>query len=99
MVELTSPRPPPIVLFRLLGFCDVHNLAAGGGLVSAGRWGIFVLYLDALMRRRGIGTLLLEAMTAQAQGHNATEQWVSVTGGIRKEYLSKGGSTNGILFE
>ena len=45
MVELKSPRPPPIVLFRLLGFSDVHNLAAGGGLVSTA---------DPLMVRRRI---------------------------------------------
>jgi ribosomal protein S18 acetylase RimI-like enzyme len=36
------------------------------------------------MRRRGIGTLLLDAMTAQAKRRGATEQWVAVTKGNYK---------------
>ncbi len=57
--------------------------AAGGGLTSPEEWEIFVLYLDPLRRRQGIGTLLLNALTDQATRHGATEQWVSVTQGNR----------------
>jgi GNAT superfamily N-acetyltransferase len=58
--------------------------AAGGGLTSKTEWEIFVLNLNPKRRREGIGTLLLNAMTDQATGHKAIEQWVSVTKGNEK---------------
>lgn len=53
--------------------------ASGGGPTGADTWEIFVLYLDPIQRRKGAGRALLEAMTAQALEHGASEQWVSVT--------------------
>jgi len=52
--------------------------AGGGGIVGSGVGEIFVLYLDPARRRKGIGTLLLEAITQQQLAQGACEQWVSV---------------------
>ncbi|MBC9732791.1 GNAT family N-acetyltransferase [Nocardioides sp. zg-578] len=63
-------------------------LGAAGGGVSGGTDGtvgavgnVYVLYLDPALRGRGIGTALLDFVTAQQRAEGATEQWVSVTEG------------------
>ena len=58
--------------------------ASGGGPTGERTWEVFVLYLDPLERRRGIGRALLNAMTEQARARGATEQCVSVTAGNLK---------------
>ncbi len=58
--------------------------ASGGGLTGERTWEVFVLYLDSLERRRGIGRALLDAMTDQARARGATEQCVSVAAGNLK---------------
>ena len=52
--------------------------AGGGGLTEPGVGEVFVLYLDPTRRGEGIGTLLLDAITAQQRFQGAREQWVSV---------------------
>ncbi|WP_338035672.1 GNAT family N-acetyltransferase [Halalkalibacterium halodurans] len=45
---------------------------------------IFVLYMDPVRRGEGVGTKLLEAITAQQKEFGAMEQWVSVAKGNEK---------------
>jgi len=52
--------------------------AGGGGMIDPYVGEIFVLYLDPLRRREGIGSLLLHAITEQQLAQGAREQWVSV---------------------
>jgi ribosomal protein S18 acetylase RimI-like enzyme len=52
--------------------------AGGGGMTERGVGEIFVLYLDPRRRGEGIGTRLLDAITAQQRAQGAREQWVSV---------------------
>lgn len=53
--------------------------AAGGGMIGENVAELFVIYLDPTRRNEGIGTLLLEVITAQQKEFGAKEQWVSVT--------------------
>lgn len=55
--------------------------AAGGGMSAPTVGNLYVLYLDTALRGRGIGTALLDTVTAQQRSCGATEQWVSVTEG------------------
>ncbi|QQK79296.1 GNAT family N-acetyltransferase [Salicibibacter cibi] len=52
--------------------------AGGGGLTGAATGELFVLYLDPNRRNEGIGTKILDAVTAQQKEFGAREQWVSV---------------------
>lgn len=52
--------------------------AAGGGMVHETLGELYVLYLDPDRRGEGIGTLLLNAVTAQQKEWGATEQRVAV---------------------
>ncbi|PQD96707.1 GNAT family N-acetyltransferase [Pradoshia eiseniae] len=52
--------------------------AAGGGMESDTLGELYVLYLDPNRRGEGIGTLLLDAVTAQQKEWGATEQRVAV---------------------
>lgn len=52
--------------------------AAGGGMVHETLGELYVLYLDPDRRGEGIGTLLLNAVTAQQKEWRATEQRVAV---------------------
>lgn len=52
--------------------------AGGGGLTEPSIGEVFVLYVDPAMKRRGIGSHLLESITAQQREQGATEQWVSI---------------------
>ncbi|MEK5038666.1 GNAT family N-acetyltransferase [Sporosarcina sp. FSL K6-3457] len=58
--------------------------AGGGGLVEDVSGEIFVLYLNPTRRNEGIGTMIVDAITKQQKGFNATEQWVSVSKGNQK---------------
>lgn len=58
--------------------------AAGGGMESDTLGELYVLYLDPNRRGEGIGTLLLEAVTAQQKEWGATEQRVAVAKGNQK---------------
>lgn len=58
--------------------------AGGGGMISETSGEIFVLYLNPERRNEGIGTKILDAMTAQQEEHGANEQWVSVQKGNQK---------------
>lgn len=53
----------------------------GGGMTSPGVSEIFMLYVDETYRYKGIGRLLLEALTGFQKEQGATEQWVSVQEG------------------
>ncbi|RKQ17191.1 GNAT family N-acetyltransferase [Oceanobacillus bengalensis] len=53
----------------------------GGGMTGENVGEIFVLYVDETLRYKGIGRLLLEALTKQQLESDATEQWVSVQEG------------------
>ena len=53
--------------------------AGGGALVMPASSEIYVLYLDPNRRGEGVGTLLLNAITAELIAQGACEQWVSVT--------------------
>lgn len=67
--------------------------AAGGGVTPDGAGQVFVLYLDPALRGRGVGTALLDFVTAQQRSAGATEQWVSVTDGNQLGipfYLARG---------
>jgi GNAT superfamily N-acetyltransferase len=55
--------------------------AAGGGVTPDGLGQVYVLYLDPALRGRGVGTALLDFVTAQQRSEGAAEQWVSVTDG------------------
>lgn len=55
--------------------------AAGGGVSDPASGQVYVLYLDPSLRGRGIGTALLDYLTAQHRAEGATEQWASVTEG------------------
>lgn len=55
--------------------------AAGGGVIDERVGHVLVLYLDPALRGHGIGTALLDHVTAQQLAVGATEQWVSVTKG------------------
>jgi ribosomal protein S18 acetylase RimI-like enzyme len=58
--------------------------AGGGGMTGPAICELFVLYLDPTRRREGIGTLLLDAITAEMREQGAHEQWVSVAKGNMK---------------
>ncbi|MCL1948627.1 MAG: GNAT family N-acetyltransferase [Turicibacter sp.] len=55
--------------------------AGGGGLHDATTSELYVLYLDTTLKRQGIGTHLLNAITADQKKRGATTQWVSVAKG------------------
>lgn len=50
----------------------------GGGMIDKSIGEIFVLYMDEKYRYKGIGKLLLDALTKEQLSKGATEQWVSV---------------------
>lgn len=50
----------------------------GGGMTGPGVAEVFVLYMDETYRYRGIGRLLLDALTELQKEQGAVEQWVSV---------------------
>ncbi|MGP4108521.1 GNAT family N-acetyltransferase [Virgibacillus sp. L01] len=56
----------------------------GGAMTSPNVGEIFVLYVDATYRYKGIGRRLLAAFTEQQIGSGATEQWVSVQEGNQR---------------
>ncbi|MCM3609769.1 GNAT family N-acetyltransferase [Planococcus sp. MERTA32b] len=56
----------------------------GGGLTSPGVSEVFMLYVDEAYRYKGIGRLLLEALTGLQKEQGATEQWVSVQEGNQR---------------
>jgi ribosomal protein S18 acetylase RimI-like enzyme len=58
--------------------------AAGGGITAPGVGELFVIYLDPAQRGRGLGTLLLDHVTAQLRSGGAREIWASVTPGNEK---------------
>jgi GNAT superfamily N-acetyltransferase len=67
--------------------------AGGGGMVGDAAGEIFVLYADPRQRRRGAGTLVLEAITERQVEAGAREQWAAVTPGNAKGipfYLARG---------
>ena len=55
--------------------------AAGGGIRCDGNGQLLVLYLRMELRGAGIGSALLDFVTAQHRSLGATEQWVSVLEG------------------
>lgn len=57
--------------------------AGGGGFTAEDTAELFVLYLDPERKREGIGSRLLEAITADQLQRGAREQWVSVAKGNR----------------
>lgn len=64
---------------------DEQVMGAGGGGMTGDNTGeIFVLYVDPERRNEGIGTKILEAITAQQREFGAREQWVSVLAGNQK---------------
>lgn len=50
----------------------------GGGMPSPGVSEVFMLYVDETYRYKGIGRLLLEALTELQKEQGAVEQWISV---------------------
>jgi len=50
----------------------------GGGITKDGFGEIFVFYVDETYRYKGIGRLLLEALTKEHKDKGVTKQWVSV---------------------
>lgn len=56
----------------------------GGGLTSPGVSEVFILYVDEAYRYKGIGRLLLEALTELQKEQGATAQWVSVQEGNQR---------------
>ena len=52
--------------------------AGGGGFLAETVAELFVLYLDPARKREGIGSRLLERITADQIQRGAKEQWVSV---------------------
>jgi len=50
----------------------------GGGITEVSVGEIFVFYVDETYRYKGIGRLLLEALTKEHKDKGVTEQWVSV---------------------
>lgn len=52
--------------------------AGGGGMIDQDCAELFVLYLDPQRKRQGIGSRLLESITADQIQRGAKEQWVSV---------------------
>lgn len=56
----------------------------GGGLTSPGVSEIFMLYVEETYRYKGIGRLLLEALTELQKEQGAAEQWVSVQEGNQR---------------
>ncbi|MBM7542660.1 GNAT family N-acetyltransferase [Amphibacillus cookii] len=67
--------------------------AGGGGMTDRQISELFVLYIDPSRRNQGIGTKLLDAITAQQKQQGARKQWVSVQKGNMKAipfYQAKG---------
>ncbi|MEV6345423.1 GNAT family N-acetyltransferase [Actinoplanes sp. NPDC051851] len=56
----------------------------GGGMKDPTTGEVFVLYLEPGQRGRGLGTLLLDAVTDRLREAGAKEQWVSVFLGNQK---------------
>jgi ribosomal protein S18 acetylase RimI-like enzyme len=54
---------------------------AAGGLTGPGTGELHVIYLDPDERGRGLGTLLLDRITAQIRELGATEMWAAVVAG------------------
>lgn len=55
--------------------------AGGGGCYGEATSELYVIYLDPTRKREGIGSRLLQAITADQVARGAKEQWVSVTQG------------------
>lgn len=53
----------------------------GGGMTGTGVSEVFMLYVDESHRYKGIGRLLLDALTQLQKEQGAAEQWVSVQEG------------------
>ncbi len=67
--------------------------AGGGGMTGDDAGEVYVLYMDPDRRGEGVGTKLLEAITAQQKEFGARTQWVSVQKGNEKGipfYRAKG---------
>ncbi|MCJ0933277.1 GNAT family N-acetyltransferase [Virgibacillus halodenitrificans] len=55
--------------------------AGGGGLTDEATGEVYVLYMDPDRKNEGIGTQILNAITAQQKSFGAMKQWVSVQKG------------------
>ncbi len=78
----------------LVALHDEDVLGAGGGGLTEPTVGeVFVLYVDPAEKRKGVGSRLLETMTAQQRNKGATEQWVSIvpSNEIGKSFYRKHG--------
>ncbi|MBB6635436.1 GNAT family N-acetyltransferase [Cohnella thailandensis] len=58
--------------------------AGGGGMIGDAESEIFALYVSPDRRNEGIGSLLIEAITAQQKEFGAAAQWISVQKGNHK---------------
>lgn len=58
--------------------------AGAGGMIEETIGEVFVLYLNPERRNEGIGSMILDAITAQQKRWGAKEQWVSVQKGNDK---------------
>ncbi|GAB3020235.1 hypothetical protein GCM10011376_37140 [Nocardioides flavus (ex Wang et al. 2016)] len=81
--EITTAGADPAWQGYVVAITDDGRVlgAAGGGVLDRSRGQLYVIYLEAGLRGRGIGTALLDAVTEQQRQVGATEQWVSVTEG------------------
>lgn len=79
-----SPAPPHWFGYQVVEESGRVLGAAGGGMTGPGVGELFVIYLDPNERDRGLGTLLLDRVTAQISATGAKEMWVSVAPGNQR---------------
>jgi GNAT superfamily N-acetyltransferase len=76
-----APAPPGWLGYLVAEITGRVLGACGGGLSDEGTGEVLVLYLDRTMRGRGIGSALLQEVTAQQIALGVTRQRVSVIEG------------------
>ncbi|WP_305787212.1 GNAT family N-acetyltransferase [Symbioplanes lichenis] len=72
------PSPPGWFGYQVIEEDGAVLGVAGGGMTGPRTGELSRVYLDGSARGRGLGTLLLETVTAQIQAAGGSEMWVSV---------------------
>ncbi|MFI5933983.1 GNAT family N-acetyltransferase [Actinoplanes sp. NPDC051494] len=73
-----TPTPPEWFGYQVVEEDGRVLGAAGGGMTGPATGELSRVYLDATVRGRGLGTLLLDRVTEQIREAGGTQMWVSV---------------------
>ncbi|WP_310369074.1 GNAT family N-acetyltransferase [Catenuloplanes atrovinosus] len=73
-----APAPPEWFGYQVVEERGRVLGAAGGGMIGARAGELSLVYLEAAARGRGLGTMLLDRVTAQIRAAGGRQMWVSV---------------------